>query len=291
VDSDKAIDLFQRALAIDPSFALAWAGLSQIHILQAGYGFAPISGGFERAREAAQNALRLAPDLAEGHIALGTVLQGSDWNFTAAGASFRRALELAPGDANALRAAAHLARVLGRVDEALDLLRKAVALDPLSAHTHRQAAMVALMSERFDEAAASFQLALDLAPKAGLNHAFLAITRLLQGRGQEVMEVAEAESHDVFRNLALAMIHHAEGRAAESDAAVQTLISGFGWTAAYQVAEAFAYRNEVDEAFEWLERAYEQRDPGVTYSATDVILRPLHGDPRWQPFLQRLGLA
>jgi TolB-like protein/class 3 adenylate cyclase/Flp pilus assembly protein TadD len=291
VDSDKAIDLFQRALAIDPSFALAWAGLSQIHLLQAGYGFAPISGGFERAREAAQNALRLAPDLAEGHIALGTVLQGSDWNFTAAGASFRRALELAPGDANALRAAAHLARVLGRVDEALDLLRKAVALDPLSAHTHRQAAMVALMSERFDEAAASFQLALDLAPKAGLNHAFLAITRLLQGRGQEVMEVAEAESHDVFRNLALAMIHHAEGRAAESDAAVQTLISGFGWTAAYQVAEAFAYRNEVDEAFEWLERAYEQRDPGVTYSATDVILRPLHGDPRWQPFLQRLGLA
>ena len=291
VDSDKAIDLFQRALAIDPSFALAWAGLSQIHILQAGYGFAPISGGFERAREAAQNALRLAPDLAEGHIALGTVLQGSDWNFTAAGASFRRALELAPGDANALRAAAHLARVLGRVDEALDLLRKAVALDPLSAHTHRQAAMVAVMSERFDEAAMSFQLALDLAPKAGLNHAFLAITRLLQGRGQEVMEVAEAESHDVFRNLALAMIHHAEGRAAESDAAVQTLISGFGWTAAYQVAEAFAYRNEVDEAFEWLERAYEQRDPGMTYSATDVILRPLHGDPRWQSFLLRLGLA
>ena len=263
----------------------------QIHFLQAGYGFAPISEGFERGREAAQSALRLAPDLAEGHIALGTVLEGHDWNFTAAEASFRRALELAPGDAHALRAAAQLARILGRVDEALELLRKAVALDPLSARTHRQAAMVAVMSERFDEAAASFQLALDLAPKAGLNHAFLAITRLLQGRGQEALEAAGAESHDVFRNLALAMIHYAQGRAAESDAALETLISGFGWTAAYQVAEAYAYRNEVDKAFEWLERAYEQRDPGVTYSATDVILRSLHGDPRWQPFLQRLGLA
>ena len=290
-DTDKAIDLFRRALAIDPSFALAWAGLSQIHFVQAGYGFAPINEGFERAREAAQNALRLAPDLAEGHIALGTVLEGNDWNFTAAEASFRRALELAPGDANALRAAAQLARIMGRVDEALELLRKAVALDPLSARTHRQAAMVAVMSERFDEAAASFQLALDLAPKAGLNHAFLAITRLMQGRGQEGLEFAEAESHDVFRNLALAMIHHAEGRAAESDAALQTLISGFGWTAAYQVAEAYAYRNEVEKAFEWLERAYEQRDPGVTVSARDVILRSLHGDPRWQPFLKRLGLA
>ncbi len=290
-DSDKAIDLFQRALAIDPGFALAWAGLSQIHFLQAGYGFAPISEGFERAREAAQNALRLAPDLAEGHIALGTVLEGNDWNFTAAEASFRRALELAPGDANALRAAAQLARIRGRVDEALELLRKAVALDPLSARTHRQAAMVAVMSERFDEAAASFQLALDLAPKAGLNHAFLAITRLMQGRGQEALQVAEAESHDVFRNLALAMIHHAQGRATESDAELQTLINEFGWTAAYQVAEAYAYRNEVDKAFEWLERAYGQRDPGVTYSATDVLLRSLHGDPRWKPFLKRLGLT
>ena len=290
-DTDKAIDLFRRALAIDPSFALASAGLSHIHFLQAGYGFAPISEGFERAREAAQNALRLAPDLAEGHIALGTVLEGNDWNFTAAEASFRRALELAPGDANALRAAAQLARVRGRVDEALELIRKAVALDPLSAHTHRQAAMIAVMSERFDEAAASFQLALDLAPKAGLNHAFLAITRLMQGRGQEAMEVAEAESHDVFRNLALAMIHHAQGRTAESDAALQTLISEFGWTAAYQVAEAYAYRNEVEKAFEWLERAYGQRDPGVTYSATDVILRSMHSDPRWQPFMQRMGMA
>jgi TolB-like protein/Tfp pilus assembly protein PilF len=290
-DSDKAIDLFQRALAIDPNFALAWAGLSQIHFLQAGYGFAPISEGFERAREAAQNALRLAPELAEGHIALGTVLEGHDWNFTAAEASFRRALELAPGDANALRAAAQLARILGRVDEALELLRKAVALDPLSARTHRQAAMVAVMGERFDDAAASFQLALNLAPNAGLNHAFLAITRLLQGRVEGALALAEAESHDVFRNLALAMIHHAQGRAAESDAALQTLSSGFGWTAAYQVAEAYAYRNEVDKAFEWLERAYTQRDPGVTYSATDVILRSLHADPRWRPFLGRMGLA
>jgi TolB-like protein/class 3 adenylate cyclase/tetratricopeptide (TPR) repeat protein len=290
-DSDKAIDLFQRALAIDPGFALAWAGLSQIHFLQAGYGFAPISEGFERAREAAQNALRLAPNLAEGHIALGTVLEAYDWNFISAEASFRRAVELAPGDANALRAAAQLARILGRVDEALELIRKAVALDPLSARTHRQAAMIALMCERFDEAAGSFQMALDLAPNAGLNHAFLAVTRLLQGRVEGALALAEVESHDVFRNLACSMIHHAQGRAAESDAALQTLASDFGWTAAYQVAETYAYRNEVDKAFEWLERAYTQRDPGVTYSATDVILRSLHGDPRWQPFLCRMGLA
>ena len=290
-DSDKAIELFKRALAIDPNFALAWAGLSHIHQLQAGYGFAPIDEGFEHAREAAEHALRLAPDLAEGHIELGSVQEGHDWNWTAAEASFRRAVELAPGDANALRAAAQLARILGRVEQARIMARRAIALDPLSARTHRQAAMIALLSDRLDEAAGSFQLALDLAPNAGLNHGFLAVTRLLQRRGEEGLAIAQAESHPVFRNLAQVLIHHALGHPAESEAALQALIADFAWTAAYQVGECYAYRNEVDKAFEWLERAYAQRDPGVTYSATDILLRPLHGDPRWQAFLRKMQLA
>ncbi len=290
VDTDKAIELFQRALAIDPNFALAWAGLSRVHQLQAGYGFAPIDEGYERARDAAQHALRLAPDLVEAHIELGLILEGHDWKWAAAGASFRRALELAPGDAHALRAAAGHARVLGRLDEALELIRRAIALDPLSARTHRQAALIYVMADRIDDAAAAFRLAIDLAPNAGLAHAFLAITRLMQGRNEEAVALAEAESHDVFRNVALAMIRHAQGRAAESEAALQTLIDGFGWTAAYQVAEVHAYRGDVEKAFEWLERAFAQRDPGVMFTATDRFLRPLQTDPRWQPFLQRMGL-
>jgi TolB-like protein/Tfp pilus assembly protein PilF len=290
-DTDKAIGLFRRALAIDPNFALAWTGLSRIHQVQAGYGFAPIDQGFESAREAALHALEVAPDLAEGHIELGLILEGHDWNWMAADASFRRALELAPGDAHALRAAAGLARIQGQYDKALELTRRAIELDPLSARTHRQAAMIYLMAERLDDAAAAFQLALDLSPGAGLNHAFLAIARLLQGRGQEALVLAAAESHDVFRNVAFAMIQHALGNPTESDAALQALIDGYGWTAAYQIAEVYAYRNDVEKAFEWLERAYVQRDPGVTYSATDSLLRPLHGDPRWPPFLRRMGLA
>jgi TolB-like protein/Tfp pilus assembly protein PilF len=290
-DSDKAIDLFRRALAIDPEFALAWAGLSRVYQLQAGFGFSPIDEGYSRAREAARQALQLAPDLAEGHIELGLVLQMHDWNFHAADAAFRRALELAPGDAHALRAAAGLARVLGKPGEALALMERVVALDPLSARTHRTMGLACFQAGRLDDAAAAFQLALDLSPNAGLSHAFLAIVRLLQGRADEGLSTARGESHDVFRNLAVALIEHASGNAAESDAALRTLSDGFGWTAAYQIAEAYAFRAEVDNAFEWLERAYAQRDPGVAHSAADPLLRPLHGDPRWRPFLQRLGLA
>ncbi len=290
-DTDKAIDLLQRALAIDPNFALAWAELSRVHQVQAGYGFAPIDEGYERARAAVQQALRLAPDLAEGHIELGRVLQGHDWNWSAADASFRRALELAPGDAKALRAMAGLAGILGRLDEGLELMRKAIALDPLSARTHRQAALLYYQANRLDDTAAAFQLALDLSPNAGLSHAFLAITRVMQGRADEGLAVAAAESHDVFRNMALAMVHHALGNPAQSEAALKALVDGFGWTAAYQIASVHAYRGEVDKAYEWLEAAYSQRDPGLSNLATDLLLIPLRDDPRWSPLMKKLGFA
>jgi tetratricopeptide (TPR) repeat protein len=224
-------------------------------------------------------------------VELGSVLQFHDWDWTAADAAFRRALELAPGDADALRAAAVLARILGQPGKALELLGKAIAIDPLSARTHRQAGMTYVLSERYDEAAAAFELAIDLGPSHGLSHAFLAMIRLRQGRADEALAIAEQEPHEVFRNMALAIVRHAQGRVAESDAALRSLIERFGWTAAYQVADAYACRNEIDKAFEWLERAYAQRDPGVAFAATDIFMRPLHGDPRWRPFLERLRLA
>jgi hypothetical protein len=72
---------------------------------------------------------------------------------------------------------------------------------------------------------------------------------------------------------------------------VQAIIDEFAWAAAYQIAEGYKYRNEVDKVFEWLERAYAQRDPGVVYTASDPLLRALHRDPRWEPFLRKLGFA
>ncbi|HEV2219305.1 MAG TPA: hypothetical protein VGV08_01985, partial [Casimicrobiaceae bacterium] len=197
----------------------------------------------------------------------------------------------APGDAKALRAMAGLAGILGRCAEALELMRKAIALDPLSARAHRQAALLYYQADRLDDTAAAFQLALDLSPSAGLSHAFLAITRVLQGRAAEALALATVESHDVFRNMAFSLIHHTLGNASESDAALKALIDGFGWTAAFQVAEVHAYRGEDDKAYEWLEAAYAQRDPGLQNLATDLLLVPLHGDPRWLPFLKRMGFA
>ena len=182
------------------------------------------------------------------------------------------------------------ARTHGRTDEADQLLARSIALDPLSARAHRDRGAVAFSDGRFEEALRAFQLTLDVNPTAGLAHAFTAVSHLLLGHVDQALEVARVEPHDVFRNLALAMIHHDRGDGAASDAVLDTLIQDFGWTAAFQIGEAYAYRGEPDKAFEWLQRACDQRDPGIVFLLRDYLLRALHGDPRWLPLVRRVGL-
>jgi TolB-like protein len=291
LDTDKAIELFRRALAIDPEFALAWTGLSTVLQLQAAYGFAPIETGYEAGRQAAKRALALVPDLVEAHVALSSVYLAHDWDWNAANASIQRALALAPGDAGAVRAAAFLARIRCQWAEGLELARQAIEIDPLSPRTYRQAAMLYLIAGRLEEATTAFRTALELDPITGLNHAFLAVALLLQGRLDEALPHAQAEAHDLFRLLAMSMIDFDRQNQAESDTALQVIIDQFAWTAGYQIAELYAYRKEIDKAFEWLDHAYAHRDPGVMFCAGDILLRALHDDPRWQPFLARLGLS
>src|SRR2546426_12192764 len=124
-DLAKAIEYFRKAIELDPGFALAWAALSRAHMHEAGYSLAPLDKGFDRARQAAKRALELEPDLAEGYVALGLVQMNYDWDWQGADASFRRALELAPGNAEVMRSAAILAGTGGRYDEAVGPARSA----------------------------------------------------------------------------------------------------------------------------------------------------------------------
>ena len=290
-DVERGVEYFERAAVLDPDFALAWAGLSRANYLQAGYGWAPFDEGFERARENAKRALALAPDLAEAHVSLGMILEGYDWNWRAADAEYQRAFELAPGNVDVLRARASLAGALGRHDEAIELLRQAARLDPLSTSIRRFLGLRCSIYGRFDEAVAHLRSALDLNPNAGLAHAFLSVTRLMQGLPEEALAEAELEPLADFRLLAIALVRHTLGHAAEADATLSKLIADHAHSAAYQIAEACAWRGEVDRAFEWLARAYEQRDPGLVHCATDRFFKPMHADPRWPPFMKKMGFA
>ena len=291
-DTAKAMQYYRQALELDPLYALAWAGLSRAHSNQAGYSWdVEVTEGFASAREAAERALQLDPDLAEGHAALGQIRRLHDWDWKGADASFRRALELAPGNAQVMRDAGNLAGNLGRPEDALALVQRAVMLDPLSASAYRSLARLSFFAGRLDEAEAAAQKALELSPQGGLTYFWLGLVRLGQGRLDEAQEMFQRESHDTFRLLGLSQAHHAAGRSAESGTALQELIEKDAAGAAYQIALGYAYRGETDLAFEWLERAYVQRDPGLGMMKISTPLWKMHDDPRWQPFIEKMGLA
>jgi TolB-like protein/class 3 adenylate cyclase/Flp pilus assembly protein TadD len=290
-DLAKGIGFFRQAVGLEPAFALAWAGLSHAHMHGAGYSLTPMDQGFAEARAAAARALELEPDLPEGHVALGLVQMNYDWDWHAADASFRRALALAPGNTEVLRGAAVLAGIIGRHDEAVALARRAAILDPLSTSAHRTLGARCLSAGLLDEAEAVIKKAIEINPQGGLLHCWLGRVHLSQGKIVEARAAFEKEVIEFFRVQGLALIGHAQGRRSESDAALRGLIDQYASESAYQVAEVYASRGELDLAFQWLARAHAQHDPGLIGSKSNALLRSLHGDPRWPAFLEKMGLA
>jgi hypothetical protein len=113
---------------------------------------------------------------------------------------------------------------------------------------------------------------------------------LEQGDAPAALVAIEQETSDGLRLIGTAIVQHALGNAGASDAALQELIEKYAAEAAYQVAQAFAFRGEIDHAFDWLEQAYDNRDPGMTLLLVDNLLANLHDDPRWEPLLDKMGL-
>ncbi len=290
-DTTLGFDHLQRALAADPGHALAWACLSWAHAMAAAVGFAPVVESNDRAREAAERSLALEPDLAEGHLALGTVQLWYDWNWKGAEASYRRALELAPGNAEVLRAAGILANNLGKLDEALGLCRRAIEQDPLGVAGYAYLARVCRSAGLLADAEAALRRAMELSPESNSSHMLLALVLDAQGRRDEALAEALIEKAEWARWYGLAIIHQTGGRPAESAHALRELVEHHAGHAAFQVAVVHAVRGEVDAAFEWLERAHAQRDSGVAIMKPEPNLRSLHADPRWGVFMKKMGLA
>jgi len=290
-DTAKAIGYLQQALALDPDFALAWAELGRAYATEAGSGWAPLAEGFARTRETVARALALEPELAEAHAEMGWIQMHHDWDWRGAEVSLRRALELAPGNAVMLRRAGSVAGNLGRLDEAIALYHQALAQDPLSAPAYHNLGLALYAADRLAEAEAAFRQVLELAPQQPIARAFLSLVLLAQGRGEEALAEVLREPEEWARLWASAVIHHAAGRREESEAALQALIAKYQVEAASQVAEVYAMRGQADRAFDWLERAYVQRDSGLAEMKPDPFFRSLHADPRWSAFLRKMGLA
>jgi serine/threonine-protein kinase len=285
---ERAIACYEQATSLDPSYASAWAALSRAHSVHAG-AYGPVEE-YKVAREAAERALALDPNLGDAHAAIGEVKLLYDWDWAGADAAYQRALVLEKGNAEIVERAAALAATLNRFEEALPLSRRAVELDPLQTSAHAALAFNAWWAGRLDEAEAAARKGLELDPQFPWLHTWLCRVYLAQSRPREALAEAERDASPAFRLQDLALAYDALGQKQESDRALTELISKYKAGAAFQIAEVYAFRGEVDAAFAWLERAYAQRDGGLTFTKGDPLLASLERDPRYAAFLKKMRL-
>jgi TolB-like protein len=290
-DFDKAISRYRESLAIDPGSALTWAWLSLAYGMAAGSGIQGIDVGNRLAREAALRAIELDPGLAKGHVALAFVSLLYDWDWPKAAVSLERAVALVPGDVEALSLQAHLAGCTGHFDQAILLSRKAAELDPFNYFSGYTVVRSLSYAGRFAEMEKAAEHVIVLNPTGVRSRSFLSMALLLQGKADAAAQTAEEVPEGWARFAALACARFAQGRLVESETALNALKAGFSGSAAYQVAQVHAYRGDVDQAFEWLETGYRQRDSGMGLAKVDPLLLNLHADHRWLPFLQKMNLA
>ncbi len=289
-DTDMAAKYFERATQLDPSYALAWVGLSRVRNWQANIGLIPAEKGQRLAREAVERALALNPNLAEAHTQMGRIKGQVDFDWAGADASIQRAIALEPGDPDIVLAAASSAATLGHFDQALPLARRAVDLDPLNAESWEILGETESLMGQLDQAAVDTKKGLELSPDAWPGPALLGQIYVMQGRPQDALREIELVRSDMMRAFLYPIAYHALGREKESDAALKELIAKYHEGGAYQIAEVYAFRGQSDEAFEWLDRAYAQRDSGLIGTKVEPLLKSLHNDPRFAALLMKLNL-
>ena len=289
-DTDMAAKYYERATQLDPSYALAWVGLSRARNWEANVSVIPAADGHRLAREAVDRALALNPNLAQAHTQMGRIKQQVDFDWAGADASFQRAVALDPGNPEAVRMAASSADILGHFAEALQLRRRAVDLDPLYADSWELLAETKFFMGQLDEAAADSKKALELNPDVVAAHMVLSQIYVIQGRPQDALPEIELVRYDPLRAFLDPIAYYALGRKKESDAALSELITKYHASHPYEIAQVYAFRNQPDEAFEWLERAYAQRDSDLVLTKVDPFLKNVHADPRFAAFLKKLNL-
>ena len=288
---EKSIALFEQALAIDPGYAAAWAGLSDRYMHQVNLGLLAYDDGLLLIREAAFQALALDPEYAPAHRMLGRLAMYYDRDLGAAVRHFERALALEPTNSGTINNAALLFSNLGRLDQALALGKYLVARDPLNPVRHKNLGIYYLQAGRYDESIASFRGALSLSPTHIGAQYLMGKALLFKGEPEVALEAMLKEPFELWRLIGLVMVLYALGDAAASDAALTELIEKHERAAAYGIAYVLAFRGEADRAFAWLNQAVADNNLGLGEIAIQPLFANIHNDPRWLPFLESIGMS
>ena len=287
---ESAAAYFQQVLDLNPNSAPAAAWLATAQEDQAVLGYVDVRDGMEHARSSAQRALKLDPNSREAYIALAFIHLSYDWDWAAAERNSKEALRLAPRDPMAILTLGNVYAALGRWDESTRVLETALSLDPLLAVGHGALGNVRLATGRLREAEAEARKVLQISPSLGEGQYVLGTVLLIQGKFDAALAAMQQEPSDGSRFVGLAMVYYAMGHRKESDAALERAIREHSQDDASEIADGYAYRGEGDQAFNWLEQAYRQKDTGLWEIKSDPFFKKFEDDPRYKAFLRKMNL-
>jgi TolB-like protein/Flp pilus assembly protein TadD len=288
-DLPAAIAAYTESIRLDPHYALAFAARSlalSIVAQQVGT-IAAVREGFQKAQADARQALALAPDLAQAHLALAVVSQSTQ-DFTQANDEYERALGLAPGNAEVLRNSGLFSALMGHFDAGLAAARRGVVLDPLARESHYLLGRALYAARRYAEAVAVFGEVVSLDPDYKGTYGWRGLAYYALGDLQSARASCETQPDDWLSQWCLSVAYNKLGRHADAEAVLSKLKVALGDAAAYQYATIYAQWGDRAKALEWLGTALRLRDPGLVYPRTDPLMDPLRKEPRFQAIEREL---
>jgi len=292
--SRQAVAAFRSALDLDPTYAPAWAALSQALF----WGYANVDGtaaelkrAGQEAMAAAEQAITLAPELAEGYASRGFLRACLEWDWIGARSDLERAVELEPGSAEIRqRYARDVLAPIGLLAEARAAALLATRLDPLSNSAWSSLAAVHLAEGDLDGTRRGGSRSMELRPIQDFAPTYFAMAELADGRPEAALAAADHCDGELFKLQVTAVALHSMGRKAEAQQALDQLLARHTDDGPFQIATVYAWRGDKEKAFTWLERALAARDGGIMDLRLDPLVRGLASDPRFATLLTRLHL-
>lgn len=290
---ESAIASYTEAIRLDPNYALAFAGRSRAFSGYAGE-FATGSATrefFDKGEADARQAIKLAPELAEAHLALAQYLYNASLDFTHANESFERAMALAPGNAQVLREAGRMKVLTGRSDAGLAAVRRAVELDPLNPGTRHVLGLSLYFAHGYEEAVATLSEVISLDHETKSDYAFRGLSYYWLADLPSARSSCEIHPDYWSSQWCLAVVYDKLGRHADAQAELEKMKAANGDSGAFQYATIYAQWGDTASALEWLATAVKLRDPGLVCLRADPLLDPLRKEPRFQAIERELKFS
>jgi TolB-like protein/class 3 adenylate cyclase/Tfp pilus assembly protein PilF len=286
----KAVEFYYKALTIDSTDAVAWVCLTNAISRQSWQNYIDQSTGYEKARQTALKAIALNPNYALAYSELADIKQYYDFDWRGAEKNYQTALRLEPSNADVLNSFADVRHAQGHYGEAEQYHKKALEFNPLKPLIYMGLASDLSYQGKFAEAIPYFRKVLELDPKYQRAHLYIGRNYIMMGKPELALEEIQKENMEVFKNFGLAIIYFALSRKKEADEKLKEFIENYQDHWRYLIAQLYAFRNEKDKAFSWLDSAYDHRDSWLWWVKNDPWLKNIHDDPRYKAILKKMNL-